>query len=116
MVTLTDKAAEEIKTIIRRREEAARQKGEEIRPVHLRVAVKGGGCSGISYVLDFTDTIGELDKQWEQQGVRVICDPKSLLYLDGTTVDFKDELMGRGFVFHNPNATGTCSCGQSFSA
>jgi iron-sulfur cluster assembly accessory protein len=56
------------------------------------------------------------DEVFEQHGIRVVCDPKSLLYLNGTTVDFKDELMGRGFVFNNPNATSTCGCGSSFSA
>ncbi len=90
---------------------------------HLRVGVKGGGCSGFSYILDLTETKKEGDEQWdftfEIEGnnldLRVICDPKSYLYLNGTTVDFKDEVMGRGFVFDNPNANATCGCGSSFS-
>ena len=84
--------------------------------VRLRVGVKGGGCSGFSYVLDLTDNQMETDELFEQHGVRIICDPKSLLYLEGVTVDFRDEIMGRGFVFNNPNATSTCGCGSSFQA
>jgi iron-sulfur cluster assembly protein len=78
--------------------------------------VKGGGCSGFSYILDLTETKKDTDEVFEQHGVRIICDPKSLLYLAGVTVDFKDEIMGRGFVFQNPNASSTCGCGSSFSA
>ena len=82
----------------------------------LRVGVKGGGCSGFSYLLDLTEQNSEDDEVFEKEGVRVICDPKSYLYLNGTEIDFKDEVMGRGFVFKNPNATATCGCGSSFSA
>ena len=81
----------------------------------LRVGIKGGGCSGFSYILDLTETRKETDEAFEQHGITIICDPKSLLYLNGTTVDFKDEIMGRGFVFQNPNATTTCGCGSSFA-
>lgn len=106
---LSELAAKEIKKIIA---------DQELDPakVHLRVGVKGGGCSGFSYILDLTETVKETDEVMEMHGVRIICDPKSLLYLSGVTVDFKDELMGRGFVFNNPNATSTCGCGSSFSA
>ncbi|MEM7623488.1 MAG: iron-sulfur cluster assembly accessory protein, partial [Planctomycetota bacterium] len=83
--------------------------------VRLRVGVKGGGCSGFSYVLDLTETQKDSDEAFEQHGVTLICDPKSLLYLRGTTVDFKDEIMGRGFVFQNPNSTSSCGCGSSFA-
>ena len=91
---------------------------------HLRVGVKGGGCSGFSYILDLTEAKKEGDEQWNFDftvddstfKISVICDPKSYLYLNGTTVDFKDEVMGRGFVFENPNATTTCGCGSSFNA
>lgn len=108
-VILSELAAKEIKKIIA---------DQELDPakVHLRVGVKGGGCSGFSYILDLTETVKETDEVMEMHGVRIICDPKSLLYLSGVTVDFKDELMGRGFVFNNPNATSTCGCGSSFSA
>lgn len=116
MVTLTERAAKEVKTIIAEQQEAAKKRGDEVRPQYLRVGVKGGGCSGFSYSLDLTETKGELDESWKQHGIEVICDAKSLLYLDGATVDFKDEIMGRGFTFGNPNATGSCGCGSSFSA
>lgn len=108
-VIVTETAAREINTIIEQ-QELDREK------VALRVGVKGGGCSGFSYVLDLTETTKDTDEVFVQHGIRVICDPKSLLYLNGTTVDFKDELMGRGFVFQNPNATASCGCGSSFSA
>jgi iron-sulfur cluster assembly protein len=81
----------------------------------LRVGVKGGGCSGFSYTLGFDDKIGPTDQVNEIDGVRVVCDPKSFLYLNETVVDFEDSLMGRGFKFKNPNASKTCGCGESFS-
>ncbi len=115
MIHLTEKAAKEVKEIIAQQRDAAKTNGEEPKPYYLRVGVRGGGCSGFNYSLDLTETAGENDEQWEQFGVQVICDPKSNLYLDGTTIDFKDELMGRGFVFQNPNATSSCGCGSSFS-
>jgi iron-sulfur cluster assembly protein len=134
-VNVTETAAREIDAIIR-------QQNLDADKVRLRVGVKGGGCSGFSYLLDLTEVQKESDELWEfsyarradpkaaeaagQGGVatagadtftvRVICDPKSYLYLNGTTIDFKDEIMGRGFVFNNPNATTTCGCGSSFSA
>lgn len=108
MVELTELAAKEIDTIIDQ-QELDREK------VRLRVGVKGGGCSGFSYVLDLTETEKDTDEIWELHGIKVICDPKSLLYLNGTTIDFKDEIMGRGFVFTNPNATTNCGCGSSFA-
>jgi iron-sulfur cluster assembly protein len=108
-VRLTEGAAREVKNII---------KQHELDPakIRLRVGVKGGGCSGFSYLLDLTETQKDTDEAFEQHGVTIVCDPKSLLYLTGVTVDFKDEIMGRGFVFNNPNATSTCGCGSSFSA
>jgi iron-sulfur cluster assembly protein len=109
IVTLTEKAAQEIGNIIDQQE-------LDKDAVRLRLGVKGGGCSGFSYVLDLTETQKDSDEMFEQHGIKIICDPKSLLYLNGTTVDFKDELMGRGFVFNNPNASATCGCGSSFSA
>ena len=84
--------------------------------IRLRVGVKGGGCSGFSYLLDLTESQKDSDEIFEQHGIKIIVDPKSLLYLNGTTIDFKDEIMGRGFVFQNPNATSSCGCGSSFSA
>ena len=116
-VIITDTAAREISNIMK-------QQDLDVELTHLRVGVKGGGCSGFSYVLDLTETKKDGDEQWDftfevVKGVpfnlSVICDPKSFLYLNGTTVDFKDEVMGRGFVFENPNANTTCGCGSSFS-
>ncbi len=107
-VVLTETAAREIKTIIASQELDADK-------VRLRVGVKGGGCSGFSYLLDLTETQKETDELFEQHGVKIIIDPKSLLYLGGVIVDFKDEIMGRGFVFNNPNATSSCGCGSSFA-
>ncbi len=108
-IILTDTAAREIRSI-------CQQQDLQLENVYLKVGVKGGGCSGFSYILDLTETKHEQDHEFELHGVRVICDPKSFLYLNGTEVDFKDEIMGRGFVFKNPNATSTCGCGSSFSA
>lgn len=108
-ITLTETAAREIRHIVEQQELDASK-------VRLRVGVKGGGCSGFSYILDLTENQKDTDEAWEQHGITVICDPKSLLYLNGTVVDFKDEIMGRGFVFSNPNATSSCGCGSSFSA
>ena len=82
----------------------------------LRVGVKGGGCSGLSYTMQFEQAAAEHDKQMEDQGVRIFCDPKSYLYLNGMTLDYSRDLIGGGFQFVNPNATRTCSCGTSFSA
>src|SRR6185295_5782347 len=106
-VILSETAAREIKSIIQQQELDADK-------VRLRVGVKGGGCSGFSYVLDLTESQKETDELFEQHGVKIIVDPKSLLYLNGVTVDFRDEIMGRGFVFNNPNATSSCGCGSSF--
>ncbi|MDH3583094.1 MAG: iron-sulfur cluster assembly accessory protein [Phycisphaerae bacterium] len=108
-IQLTELAAREIKAVIEKENLDAEN-------VYLKLGVKGGGCSGFSYLLDLTEDKSDEDEVWEQHGVRVLCDPRSLLYLDDTSVDFKDELMGRGFVFKNPNATATCGCGSSFSA
>jgi iron-sulfur cluster assembly accessory protein len=83
--------------------------------ISLRVAVRGGGCSGFNYALSFTDDVGENDHVFEHDGLRIVCDPKQYLYLEGTEIDYQDGLMGKGFTFRNPNATGSCGCGSSFS-
>ena len=108
-IELTERAAKEVETIM---------KDQKLDPekTFLRLGVKGGGCSGFSYTLDLTENRQESDESWDLRGVTVICDPKSQIYLDGISLDFKDEVMGRGFVFNNPNATSTCGCGSSFSA
>src|SRR3954465_205218 len=109
-INLSEAAAKEIKDIIK-------QQGLPEAETRLRVGVKGGGCSGFSYMLDLTEEPkGEADEEMEMHGVKMLCDMKSLLYLNGVEIDFRDEVMGRGFVFKNPNATSTCGCGSSFTA
>ena len=109
-INLSESAAREIKEIIK-------QQGLPEAETKLRVGVKGGGCSGFSYMLDLTEEPkAEMDEEMESQGVKILCDMKSYLYLNGAEIDFKDEIMGRGFVFKNPNATSSCGCGSSFSA
>ena len=80
----------------------------------LRVSVKGGGCSGLSYVLGFDETPKEKDVVLETEGLRVYIDPKGMFYISGTVLDFSDGLNGKGFVFNNPKASRTCGCGSSF--
>ncbi|MEM7518291.1 MAG: iron-sulfur cluster assembly accessory protein, partial [Planctomycetota bacterium] len=107
VITITEKARSEVRRII---EEQNMADG-----VALRVGVKGGGCSGFSYTLGFDDKIGETDQVSQFDDLKVVCDPKSFLYLNGTQLDFEDNLMGRGFKFGNPNAAKSCGCGESFS-
>ena len=107
-ITLTRSAAAEITRIF------AEQKMPD--GSCLRVGIKGGGCSGFSYTLDVTSSPSADDEVFECGDVRVVCDPKSYLYLNGTEVDFNDELLKRGFVFNNPNAKDSCGCGASFNA
>jgi len=109
-IMLSETAAKEIKKIIEDQQLPAEQ-------TRLRVGVKGGGCSGFSYMLDLTEEPKtENDEEMEAHGVKILVDMKSYLYLNGVEIDFKDEVMGRGFVFKNPNATSTCGCGSSFTA
>lgn len=107
MIQLTERAVKEVHRII----------SDQNLPqgTALRVGVKGGGCSGFSYTLGFDEKMRENDQSNEIEGVKVVCDPKSFLYLSGTSIDFEDSLMGRGFKFGNPNASKTCGCGESFS-
>ena len=81
----------------------------------VRVGVKSGGCSGLSYDLNFDKKINQDDKIYEDNGVKILVDKKSFLYLIGTTLEFSGGLNGKGFVFNNPNANRTCGCGESFS-
>lgn len=82
---------------------------------YIRVGVKSGGCSGLSYELRFDREVGETDKVFEDNAVRIVVDKKSFLYLVGTTLEYSGGLNGKGFVFNNPNAQRTCGCGESFS-
>lgn len=109
-IMLSETAAREIKTIIEQQKLPADN-------TRLRVGVKGGGCSGFTYLLDLVEEPkGETDEELECNGIKILVDMKSYLYLNGVEIDFKDEVMGRGFVFKNPNATSTCGCGSSFQA
>ncbi len=106
-IEITEKAAVQVKQI---------QERENRPSSYLRVSVVGGGCSGLSYKLSFEDQPKEKDQTVEAFGVRVLVDPKSLLFLKGIVLDFTDGLDGQGFVFTNPNAKQSCGCGSSFSA
>jgi iron-sulfur cluster assembly protein len=108
-IQITERAAQEVKTILEQQELSPES-------AFLRLGVKGGGCSGFSYALDLTETKNDQDEEFDFFGITCVVDPKSYLYLSGTTLDFKDEIMGRGFVFNNPNATSSCGCGSSFTA
>jgi iron-sulfur cluster assembly protein len=104
-VTLTDRAAVRIKELVA----ADNREGQG-----LRVKVVGGGCSGLQYKVDF-DVPKATDKIFERDGAKLLVDMKSLLYLTGTELDYKDELMQSGFVFQNPNVKKSCGCGASFA-
>ena len=108
-ILLSETAAKEIKKIIV-------DQGLPEAETRLRVGVKGGGCSGLSYQFKFDTRQRPNDKVFEFDGVRIVVDPKSLLYLHGMTLDYKESLMYSGFVFENPNAQKGCGCGTSFSA
>jgi iron-sulfur cluster assembly protein len=106
MITVSDSAKNRINQLLQE---------ENKQGSFLRVGVKGGGCSGLSYKLDFDDKLNEDDEIINDNGVMIICDKKSLLYLFGTELHFSDGLNGKGFEFINTQASRVCSCGQSFS-
>ncbi len=106
MINLTEKAAEKVKEIAQ---------AEGLEAQGLRVAVKGGGCSGFTYDLYFDETPGDMDEVIEIMGIRLFVDPVAVNYLTGTTIDYVEGLNGAGFKFGNPNTKGTCGCGSSFS-
>lgn len=107
MIQLSETAAKKIQAL---REEEGRAASD-----FLRVKVKKGGCSGLSYKLDFDSAAGADDKVYEIQGTKIAIDNQSLLYVLGMTLDYEGGLNGQGFVFSNPNATKTCGCGTSFA-
>ena len=105
IITLTETASQKVQQLMER----------DGRPgFALRLKVVGGGCSGLQYQLMFDDQVGELDQEDEEKGVRVVVDPKSSVYVLGTTIDYVDDLSGSGFKIENPNASNTCGCGDSF--
>ncbi len=81
----------------------------------LRVGVVGGGCSGLSYKMDFDNEVKPMDQVFEDKGIKIVCDLKSFLYLVNTELEFSDGLNGKGFYFNNPNASRSCGCGESFA-
>ena len=104
VMRLTDAAAERIKAIIAKAD----------RPLAgVRVGVKNGGCAGMSYTMEYAESIGKLDEVVEDKGVKLLIDPKAVLFLLGTEMDFKIDKLTSGFVFNNPNQTGACGCGES---
>ncbi len=109
MITLTTRAVSEVKKIMDEQKLPTEQ-------TVLRLGVQGGGCSGFSYMMGLDMAApGDTDKVFEHEGLKVVCDGKSYLYLQGMTVDFNDNINGRGFVFNNPNSPRSCGCGSSFS-
>ncbi|MHB2021172.1 MAG: HesB/IscA family protein [Candidatus Xenobia bacterium] len=107
-IELTPRAIEEARRVI---------ETQNLQDAYIRLGVKGGGCSGMSYTMNFDKNIGEKDKIFEYEGgVKVAVDVKSFLFLRGMVLDYSDDLIGGGFKFENPNAKRTCSCGSSFSA
>ena len=107
MIKVTDKAAKKLKEL--------RDSESYSNDYNIRVKVKGGGCSGLLYDLNFDNTLTEEDQSFEDNGTIIIVDKKSLFYVLGTELDFSDGLNGKGFQFKNPNATRTCGCGESFA-
>ena len=107
MVTITDKAKDRIQNIM--------QEENYDNTYFVRVAVVSGGCSGLSYDLKFDNEEKKGDQFFEDNGIKICLDIKSYLYLAGTELDYSDGLNGKGFEFHNPNASRTCACGESFS-
>ena len=107
VVMLTDAAAEKAKALIDR---------DDREGYFLRLKVDGGGCSGLQYQLMFDNEVLDLDQEAEFEGLKVVVDPKSAVYVVGTTIDYVDDLNQSGFKIENPNATNTCGCGESFGA
>jgi iron-sulfur cluster assembly protein len=107
MIKVSDSARDQVRRL--------KEEQQVAQEAFIRVGVKGGGCSGLTYLLDFDTKMEEGDKAFEDKGVTIVVDKKSLLYLVGTELDFAGGLNGKGFSFINPNANRTCGCGESFS-
>jgi iron-sulfur cluster assembly protein len=108
-IHLTERAAKKIRALLEKDGVSPEQGG-------LRVGVQGGGCSGLSYAMRLDTQARDRDKVFEEHGARIFVDPKSFLYLNGTTLEYEQTLMREGFVFQNPNAARNCGCGSSFTA
>jgi iron-sulfur cluster assembly protein len=106
-LALTEKANKHVKKLL---------EDQNLHGVFLRMGVKGGGCSGLSYSLEFDSELGPHDKKFDVDGVQIVCDAKSYLYLNGVTLDYVTEGLQGGFTFINPQAKSSCGCGTSFSA
>ena len=106
-LALTETAAKHVKQLMQE---------QRLDNVFLRVGVKGGGCLGLSYSLEFDNEAGPHDKKFDIEGIQVVCDTKSYLYLNGTTLDYVTQGLTGGLTFVNPNAKSSCGCGTSFSA
>jgi iron-sulfur cluster assembly protein len=106
-LALTEKANKQVKKLL---------EDQNLHGVFLRMGVKGGGCSGLSYSLEFDSELGPHDKKFDVDGVQIVCDAKSYLYLNGVTLDYVTEGLQGGFTFINPQAKSSCGCGTSFSA
>lgn len=107
MITVSETAKAKLQSLM--------QEGNIQTDSFLRVGVEGGGCSGLSYKMDFDSTMKAGDQLFEDKGVKILVDKKSFLYLIGTELDYSGGLNGKGFSFNNPNATRTCGCGESFA-
>jgi len=107
LVTVTPKAVKRLKAVM---------ESDNKKDHFLRMSVKGGGCSGMTYNMDFENQKGEFDKIFESNGLTIVCDLKSWLYLKDIEIDYSDDLLNGGFKIKNPNAERTCGCGTSFSA
>ena len=108
MIKVTEQAKQEVHKLML-------SDGYDSNTDYIRVGVKSGGCSGLSYDLKFDKKVNQTDKVFQDNGIKIIVDDKSFLYLIGTTLEFSGGLNGKGFVFNNPNANRTCGCGESFS-
>ena len=104
-ITMTENAAQHVRKFLEKRGKGA----------GLRLGVRTSGCSGMAYVLEFVDEVQPEDEVFEDHGVKIVVDKKSLLYIDGTELDFVKEGLNEGFKFNNPNVKGECGCGESFS-
>ena len=108
MINISSKAAQKVTSLMQ-------EDGKSVDSSYVRVGVKSGGCSGLSYDMDFVEKAEDGDKLFQENGIKILVEKKSLLYLIGTTLEYSGGLNGKGFSFNNPNASKTCGCGESFS-